>query len=423
MLDFTRHPTGNRQFRARLVLAIWWGFIALWHLVPILAWTLTGLIAWYILRLWKQPPPNIPSEPITAFPLISILVPCRNEAVVVRDLVANLYQIDYPHLELWIADDQSTDGTGEVLRSLQAEYPQLFVYQRPPGATPGKSAVLNELFSRCHGDLILVFDADAQVEPNFLIQTLPYFHEERTGALQVRRVVVNATANWLTRCQQTEMLLDSYYQQQRVMIGGTGELRGNGLMLRRSALVACGGWNEETITDDLDLTFRLHLADWEIAFVGECPVYEEGVTSLPALWRQRQRWAEGGFQRYLDYGELLVNRLGSAKALDQGAFFIIQYLLPLGLFPDLALAWGLGHGPVLGFLTPLATVLGFWGMVQGQNQFAPKDRLTVLKNALWGTIYFAHWLPVMIFTLLRMALFPKRLNWVKTARQARNQPG
>jgi 1,2-diacylglycerol 3-beta-glucosyltransferase len=72
------------------------------------------------------------------------------------------------------------------------------------------------------------------------------------------------------------MALDAYVQQQRIAFGGIGELRGNGQFVRRTALERCGGWNEETITDDLDLTFRLHLDQWDIEILTCAAVEEEG---------------------------------------------------------------------------------------------------------------------------------------------------
>ena len=89
-----------------------------------------------------------------------------------------------------------------------------------------------------------------------------------------------------------EMALDTFIQQQRIAIGGIGELRGNGQFVRRAALERCGGWNEQTITDDLDLTIRLHLDKWDIQFLDFPPVEEEGVTTALALWHQRNRWGE-----------------------------------------------------------------------------------------------------------------------------------
>ncbi|WP_218082307.1 glycosyltransferase [Anthocerotibacter panamensis] len=425
--NFSTRPTGNRRLRAGAVLLGEWSAIYLMHQWSGGVWLAGGLtlaMLAHIVRLWTRTQP-IPPQPISlteGLPTVSVLVPCRNEALVVRELVANLYQLDYPQerLEVWIADDRSTDGTGAILSELQAHYPSLKVYSRPTTARAGKSAVLNELFQRATGEMIVVFDADGQVESDFLRRTLAYFKDPQVGALQVRRVIQNAPTNFLTRGQQVEMALDAYYQAQRVQAGGTGELRGNGQVLRRSALLSCGGWNEETITDDLDLTLRLHLTGWDIAFAAEAPVYEEGVTTFSALWRQRQRWAEGGFQRYLDYGGLLrANRLGTAKTRDQAVFFTSQYLLPMGMIPDLYLSLSLGTPLMLGLLLHATTLTSLWGMAQGQTRYDKKSPAQALGAVALGTVYFLHWVPVMLVTLTRIALFPKRLVWVKTARQAK----
>ncbi len=422
-VDFTTWPTGNRRLRSGLLLLGWWlGLYGLDQVPLAVTWGFTAIFVAYILRVISAQPDPIPVPlPLNAdLPTLSILVPCRNEALVVANLVKNLQQLTYPpeRLELWVADDRSSDGTGEILSHLQKHYPFLHSYSRPLEAKAGKSAVLNELLARASGEMIAVFDADAQVDPDFLLRTLAYFRDPHVGALQVRRVVVNRETNFLTRGQAVEMALDAYYQQQRIQIGGTGELRGNGQVLRRDALIQCGGWNEETITDDLDLTLRLHLNQWQIAFAPYAPVYEEGVTTITALWRQRQRWAEGGFQRYLDYGSLLLaNRLGTAKSWDQAIFFFVsQYLVPLGLLPDLYWSLTLGQFPRLGLILNAVTLTAAWGLVVGQQRYQKAS----LKLALWsmglGSLYLLHWLPVMIYTLLRMALLPKKLTWVKTAR-------
>jgi 1,2-diacylglycerol 3-beta-glucosyltransferase len=87
---------------------------------------------------------------------------------------------------------------------------------------------------------------------------------------------------------------------------GSENCASNGQFVRRSALNRCGGWNEQTITDDLDLTIRLHIDNWKINVLNFPAVAEEGVTTAIALWHQRNRSAEGGFQRYLDYWKAIL---------------------------------------------------------------------------------------------------------------------
>lgn len=121
-----------------------------------------------------------------------------------------------------------------------------------------------------------MFDADAQVAPDLLRRVVPLFAQAQVGAVQVRKAIANAATNFWTRSQATEMVLDAFFQEQRSALGGLGELRGNGQFVRRSALARCGNWNEETITDDLDLTLRLHLDQWNIVCLLDPAVEEEG---------------------------------------------------------------------------------------------------------------------------------------------------
>jgi 1,2-diacylglycerol 3-beta-glucosyltransferase len=287
-------------------------------------------------------------------PFISLLVAAKNEEVVISNLVTMLCDLDYPknRYEVWVIDDHSTDRTPVLLDKLAAEYDQLKVLHRTADAGGGKSGALNQVLPLTKGEIVAVFDADAQVPKDLLRRVLPLFSKPEIGAVQVRKAIANASVNFWTRGQMAEMAFDTYIQQQRIAIGGIGELRGNGQFVRRLALERCGGWNEETITDDLDLTIRLHLDKWDIGFLNFPAVEEEGVTTALALWHQRNRWGEGGYQRYLDYWRLIAsNRMGTLKTLDLFSFMIIQYLLPAAALPDCLMALARNRPPILSPLT------------------------------------------------------------------------
>ena len=163
---------------------------------------------------------------------------------------------------------------------------------------------------------------------------MPLFQQERVGAVQLRKAIANGTHNFWTRGQVAEMAFDAYCQRQRVAVDGIGELRGNGQFVRRTALEECGGWNEETITDDLDLTLKLHVNGWDVPLMMTPYVREEGVTGVLSLWHQRNRWAEGGYQRYLDYWRLITpRRLGWSKAWDLAIFLDNSVRVANGCFP------------------------------------------------------------------------------------------
>ncbi len=422
---------GYRQLKVAMVMGgLYLGVIGL-HLVSwgyLFIWGVTGIFCVRALLLVSTrvvtPPVFIPPE---VYPFISLAVSAKNEAAVIAGSITNLCSLNYPidRYEVWAIDDNSSDRTGEILDNLALKYPNLKVIHRDETGTGGKSGALNQILPEMQGDLIGVFDADAGVTTDVLQTVLAYFQTETVGAIQLRKAIANSDTNFLTRGQRAEMALDAYLQQQRTGSGGIGELRGNGQFVRRTALNDCDGWNEETITDDLDLTIRLHLTGWTVELMPYPPVQEEGVTTFQALWNQRNRWAEGGFQRYFDYwGAISSNRMGTTKTLDLLSFVAIQYLLPPAGIPDFLMALWLGHPPLLLPMTAsLGIALPLWaiwiGLQRSYHQAGESITATkLIAQTATGSAFILHWLVVMPFAIARMSLFPKQLKWVKTPRAA-----
>ncbi|MBR8828523.1 MAG: glycosyltransferase family 2 protein [Gomphosphaeria aponina SAG 52.96 = DSM 107014] len=430
--DFFQGLAGRRK-KAAFTLMIVWGITIALHLISWgywLAFGVTGLMAVQVMRLISVKPTSQPeilaNDSITDAPTMSLLIAAKNEEAVIGQLVKMLFELDYPEdkYEVWVIDDNSTDKTPEILEKLGEEYKELKVLQRPAGAGGGKSGALNQVLPLTKGAIVAVFDADAKVPKDLLRQVAPMFEQAAMGAVQVRKAIANQSMNFWTRSQMAEMTLDSYSQQQRIALGGIGELRGNGQFVRRSALDSCGGWNEQTITDDLDLTIRLHLDQWEIGFLLSPAVEEEGVTSVVSLWHQRNRWAEGGYQRYLDYWRFLISaRLSWRKKLDLFSFFLLQYLLPTATVPDLFMAIARHRFPLLSPLSGLFFFLSFWGMLTGLRRIQANQKLgfsdffTIGIQTFRGMIYLLHWLLVIPATTARISVRPKRLKWVKTVHQ------
>ena len=420
---------GYRQLKVAVVMGgLYLGVIGL-HFVSwgyLFIWGVTGI---FCLRALLLVSTKVAASPVfippDVYPFISLAVSAKNEAAVIAGSITNLCSLNYPidRYEVWAIDDNSSDLTGEILDRLALEYPQLNVIHREATGTGGKSGALNQILPAMQGDLIGVFDADAGVTTDVLQTVLAYFQTKTVGAIQLRKAIANSSTNFLTRGQRAEMALDAYLQQQRTGSGGIGELRGNGQFVRRTALNDCDGWNEETITDDLDLTIRLHLTGWTVELMPYPPVQEEGVTTFPSLWNQRNRWAEGGFQRYFDYwGAIASNRMGTTKTLDLLSFVAIQYLLPPAGIPDFLMALWLGHPPLLLPMTAsLGIALPLWAIwigLQRSYRQAGESITTskLIAQTAIGSAFILHWLVVMPFAIGRMSLFPKQLKWVKTPR-------
>ena len=419
----------RRRLKTIIVLTIVYGLTVGMHFAPWSRWLLLGLFSIQALRLIFAPPAIAPAanhkidaekDSAQDLPFFSLLASAKNEEAVIGNLVKNLCQLDYPsdRFEVWIVDDNSSDRTPEVLELLKQKYPQLKTLRRGDDAQGGKSGALNQVLSLTKGDLIGVFDADAQVPADVLRSLVPVFQQPKMGAVQLRKAIANASENWWTAGQSAEMALDWCLQDLRIRVGGVGELRGNGQFVRLTALKDCGGWNEQTITDDLDLTIRLHLCQWDIACLNFPAVQEEGVVTAKQLWHQRNRWAEGGFQRYLDYANLLLSgRMGFLKTFDASLFYINQYLLTVAFIPDTIAAIVLRHNPMLPAIAGFSLALSSVTMAFGLRRAYQMSWRSAIWQTVSGMIYMLHWIPVIASVTLRMCVLPKRLKWVKTQHQ------
>ena len=352
-------------------------------------------------------------------PAVDVVVAARDEEAVIGSLVERVLRLRWPgdQLRLWVVDDGSEDRTPQRLAELQSRHPQLRVLRRARNSGGGKSGALNAVLEQLQGRWMLVLDADADLPSDLLERVIPFAENGGWGAVQLRKAEANAGHNWLTRAQAMEMAFDAYIQAARLARGGVAELRGNGQLLRRDAVQTAGGFNEATITDDLDLSFRFLLAGLPIGVLWDPPVSEEAVTTLPALWRQRQRWAEGGLQRFLDYGvQLLSGRLTGSQRWDLGSFFILQYLLPVMVVADLFAALLTKTLPGMWPFPLIMLSLSGFSVTAGCRRGGEGPILPppTPVNVLLTVVYLLHWFVVIPWVMLKMAVLPKNLVWQKT---------
>lgn len=366
-------------------------------------------------------------------PFVTVMIPAHNEDSVITETVNNILQMDYEKFEVIVIDDRSDDNTANIIRQLEEEHAgKVRALIRDKNAYPGKSAVLNDALKIANGEAILVFDADARVDKDFLSKLVPNLEPEDTGACQARKVVSNKDYNFLTRCQNNEMSLDTYTQVNRDSIKGAVELRGNGELIKRKALEDIGGWNNETITDDLDMSTRLHLKGWDVRFIPEAVVYEEAIIYWGALFRQRRRWLEGSIRRYLEYfGDVLTSRDMSIRASLDMTAYIFEFLLPfwfileIGLRVLHAFKWIIGKNPnyslfslsnALLLLTCVCIAFGFTEAIRkALRKYDNVPRKEALKQSLETCAYFLSiWFPMMLFILCKILFCKKSMAWGKT---------
>ena len=399
-----------------------WGLIILLFVMALYG-VYTSMALWHRKRVLKKKPQDIDE---TYKPFVSIMVPAHNEEAVIEHTVDNIQALIYPNFEIILIDDRSEDNTLEVIKRLAEKYDNLKYLRRDDGAFPGKSAVLNDALPLAKGEAVLVFDADATVEPDFLSKLIPNLAPADVGAVQARKVIRDADTNILTKCQNNEYTLDTYLQVGRDAIKGAVELRGNGELIKRTALEDIGGWNNYTITDDLDMATRLHIKGWDIRYCLDAIVYEEGVKYLIPLFRQRRRWLEGTIRRYLEYFfQAVYSKKMSLRAKLDMIMYITEFIMPLWFLFELLIRGFklLTHKSVVfqneimsSVFISFAVAFGFFYAIRySLRRYDTMKRWEAFIQASYTAIYMlVIWFPMVLYICAKILFRPKDMNWGKT---------
>ncbi|MBI3894468.1 MAG: glycosyltransferase family 2 protein [Acidobacteria bacterium] len=230
-------------------------------------------------------------------PSLSILIPMHNEEAVAADVLEALAETDYPHqagfLEVIPINDHSTDRTGEILSQYARQYPWIKPLHRREGRR-GKAAALQEATQIAQGEILIIFDADYIPGKSLLKFLTASFADPAIGAVMGRVVPHNVEASLLTRLLDLERAGGYQINQQaRHDLGLIVQYGGTAGGVRRTALDAIGGWNTHSLTEDTDLTLRLAIQGWKVAYINRAECYEEVPETWEARRRQIERWAIG----------------------------------------------------------------------------------------------------------------------------------
>ena len=282
--------------------------------------------------------------------------------------------------------------------------------------------VRNDALKIAKGEAILVFDADARVKPDFIKELVPALEPQQVGAVQARKVIINREQNFLTRCQDNEMAIDTHFQVGRDAVKGAVELRGNGELIKREALEDINGWNENTITDDLDMSTRLQIKGWDVRFCSDVCVYEEGVPAYIPLLKQRRRWIEGSIRRYLEhFSEVLTSSEMSLRvSLDMTAY-ITEFILPIWVVSEVAIQsyryikddqnWILSS-MALASLMCIFFIIAFFYSLRKYVKLKPLENL---KQSIETSAYVVVlWFPLAIFIIFKIIFMKNTMDWGKT---------
>jgi cellulose synthase/poly-beta-1,6-N-acetylglucosamine synthase-like glycosyltransferase len=246
------------------------------------------------------------------WPHVTILVAAHNEEAVIADCLENLMLVDYPAERMLVVpvNDRSSDRTREVIDGVVAKYPgRIRPFHRVSGK-PGKAAALKDATALVNSEFIVVFDADYLPSRGLIRRLMAPFFDPEVGAVMGRVVPNNVGANLLTRLLELERSGGYQVDQQaRMNLGLIPQYGGTVGGIRIKALVSAGGWHDDVLAEDTDLTYRLRLKGWLTVYHNRSECYEE----VPQTWgvriRQIKRWSKGHNQALVRHAlPLLCNR-------------------------------------------------------------------------------------------------------------------
>ena len=242
-------------------------------------------------KVWlAQSNPGLPS--------ISILIPAHNEALVIQKTLDAILASDYPagQLEVVVVNDGSTDSTASIVQRISNQDERVRLINIPPGqGGKGKSAALNAAFRLAQHNVIGIYDADNQPEPQALrLLAQQLVSDSSLGAVIGKFRAINKNENLLLRFLNIESLSFQWIVQAgRWMLLKVCTLPGTNFLIHKQILEKLDGWDEQALTEDAELTIRLYAAGYKVKFIPYAVTWEQEPRTLKTWLRQRTRWVRG----------------------------------------------------------------------------------------------------------------------------------
>lgn len=282
-----------------LVNTIW----TICYFVVLCGLSLYGLHRYVIVYLFlkHRNRPPVPLRTFDELPRITVQLPVFNEMYVVERLLKSVAALDYPRgrLQVQVLDDstdETTDIAAKCVAELKAHGLDIELVHRTD-RTGFKAGALEAGMASCTGEFVLILDADFVPAPDMLRKTVHFFTDPKVGMIQTRWGHLNRTYSVLTRVQA--MFLDGHLlleQTARSRAGRFFNFNGTAGLWRRSCIADSGGWQHDTLTEDLDLSYRAQLKGWRFIFLPDLVTPAELPVDMNGFKSQQHRWTKGSIQ-------------------------------------------------------------------------------------------------------------------------------
>ncbi|WP_417858147.1 cellulose synthase family protein [Xanthomarina gelatinilytica] len=271
-------------------------------------------------------------------PFVSIQLPVYNEMYVMERLLENISKMDYPRdkLEIQVLDD-STDESLELTQKLVKQLKLSgvnIVHIHRTKRTGFKAGALKEGLKVAKGEFIAIFDADFLPRPNWLKETIPYFKDENIGVVQTRWSHLNRNHSVLTKIQA--FALDAHFTLEQVGRNSKSHFinfNGTAGVWRKTCILEAGNWEGDTLTEDLDLSYRAQLKNWKFKYLEDVETPAELPMAISAARSQQFRWNKGGAENFRKMAwKLVKNKRISAKTKAHGLLHLLNSTMFLNIF-------------------------------------------------------------------------------------------
>jgi cellulose synthase/poly-beta-1,6-N-acetylglucosamine synthase-like glycosyltransferase len=267
-------------------------------ILAVYGWHRYYLVYLYLRNRGKEPAAALPLSPQ---PTVTIQLPLYNEMYVADRLIAAVCAIEYPRelLEIQVLDD-STDETRGIAEAAVRRFAEEGIdikYLYRTDRTGYKAGALEAGLKQARGEFIAIFDADFIPSTDFLVRTMPQFGDAKVAMVQARWGHINQDYSLLTKIQS--ILLDGHFVLEhggRYRAGRFFNFNGTAGVWRRVAIDDAGGWQHDTLTEDLDLSYRAQLRGWRFVFLSDLIAPAEVPVEMNAFKSQQHRWAKGSIQ-------------------------------------------------------------------------------------------------------------------------------
>ena len=362
-------------------------------------WMCGGL--YYYFHYERTDPAYDQPPPLKAYPPVSILVPCHNEADCIEDTVAALQAIDYPEFEILLIDDGSTDRTPQMLDRFAKMDERIRVIHL--ARNQGKAVGLNTAAMMARHDHFLCIDGDSIVDPHCLRWMMRHLIDSpRVGAVTGNpRIRTRSTLLGRIQVGEFSSIIGLIKRAQRTY-GKVFTVSGVMVCFRRAALHDAGYWNPDALTEDIDISWRLQMRHWDVRFEPNALCWILMPETLRGLWRQRLRWAMGGTQ-VLFSQNALFGRWRHRRMLPVYLEYFTSVVWAYTM-AAIILLWALGHFMALPPALYIDTLLPRWnGLVIGTTcliQFAVSMFLDAkYEKGLGRYYYWMIWYPLAYWML------------------------